>query len=74
MQRKSGAPKSDEIEVTPAMIEAGMHAYWQEANPGLEEGDDADRRRILEAVFIAMLTEPTARFLSREQRATADLP
>jgi hypothetical protein len=44
-----------EIEVTSEMIAAGINAYWREANPGIEDGDNADRKRILTAVFIAML-------------------
>jgi hypothetical protein len=55
---EAGAP---EIEITPEMIEAGMSAYWREANPGIEDGDKSDRRRILKAVFTAMAAASTAR-------------
>jgi hypothetical protein len=54
----SGAP---EIEVSPEMIEAGMAAYWREANPGIEDGDRKDRKRILTAIFTAMVMASNAR-------------
>lgn len=44
-----------EIEITPVMIEAGMNAYWREANPSIEDGDRRDRARILAAIFRSMV-------------------
>jgi hypothetical protein len=52
MQRKSGAPKGKEIELTPAMIEAGLKALW--ATGAIEHPSGGDES-VVRAVFSAMI-------------------
>ena len=51
MQRKSGAPKDDEIEVTPEMIEAGVKVM-SENYLALTDGDEFPE--IAKTVYKAM--------------------
>jgi hypothetical protein len=48
---RAGAP---EIEVTPAMIEAGVMAYYENAVGGWENPGVAELRKMLGDVFTAM--------------------
>jgi hypothetical protein len=52
MQRKSGAPDASEIEVTPAMIEAGLKALWE---TGAIEHPSGGDEYVVRAVFSAMI-------------------
>lgn len=42
-------------QVTPEMIEAGLRAWLNEANPRIEDADSSDRARIFAAIFSSML-------------------
>jgi hypothetical protein len=55
MCAKPDANSTDEIEVTPEMIEAGLAAYREEG-ACIESGDNTDKARILSAIFMAMLS------------------
>ena len=51
MQRESGAPKPEEVEVTPEMIEAGVTVLWESC--AVEHPLGADRL-VVEEIYRAM--------------------
>ena len=48
---EAGAP---EIEITPAMIEAGVDAYYRNAGSGWENSGHAELKAMVSAIFSAM--------------------
>ena len=51
MQRKYGAPETSEIEVTPAMIEAGLDVLWKSG--AVEYPTSADRD-LVQKIYLSM--------------------
>jgi hypothetical protein len=51
LSAEAGAP---DVEVTPAMIEAGVAAFYEEAVCGWDNPGTNDVKRVLAAVFAAM--------------------
>lgn len=60
MEREDGTDSPGEIEITPAMIAAGLAAYREEGTL-IEEADDADKSRIFIAIFSAMFSASRSR-------------
>ena len=54
MQRESGAPETDEIEVTPAMIQAGVYAYYANAFEGWDSPGGDEMREMVKTIFLEM--------------------
>ena len=57
MPRKSCELKFYEIEITPAMIEAGVSAYYENAIWGWENPGREELRKMVRSIFVAMSSD-----------------